>query len=94
MITVSEDSKRMADMMRMYGMGMGMPSYDNMGETLVLNVNNVLVKYILDNPQSDNVTMFCEQLYDLAKISHSPLQPEQMTRFITRSNEILGLLTK
>ncbi len=94
MITISEDSKRMADMMRMYGMGMGMPSYDNMGETLVLNINNVLVKYILDNPQSDNVTMFCEQLYDLAKISHSPLQPEQMTKFITRSNEILGLLTK
>ena len=94
MITISEDSKRMADMMKMYGMGMGMPSYGNMGETLVLNVNNVLVKYILDNPQSDNVTMFCEQLYDLAKISHSPLQPEQMTRFITRSNEILGLLAK
>ena len=94
MITVSEDDKRMADMMKMYGMNMGMPAYDGMGETLVLNVNNTLVKYILDNPQSDNVTMFCEQLYDLAKIGHSPLKPEQMTRFIARSNDILKLLAK
>ena len=92
-ITVSEENKRMADMMRMYGMGMEMPGMD-MGETLVLNINNGLVKYILDNPQSDNVTMFCEQLYDLAKISHSPLQPEQMSRFISRSNEIMMLLAK
>ena len=94
MITVSEDDQSMADMMKMYGMNMGMPAYDGMGETLVLNVNNTLVKYILDNPQSDNVTMFCEQLYDLAKIGHSPLKPEQMTRFIARSNDILKLLAK
>ena len=94
MITINEDNKRMADMMKMYGMGMGMPAYDDMGETLVLNVNNTLVKYILDNPQSDNVTMFCEQLYDLAKISHAPLQPEQMSKFIARSNDILKLLAK
>ena len=93
-ITVSEESKRMADMMRMYGMGMGMPGMDDMGETLVLNVNNNLVKYIIDNPQGDNVGMFCEQLYDLARISHAPLKPEQMTSFINRSNAILELLTK
>ncbi len=93
-ITVSEESKRMADMMRMYGMGMGMPGMDDMGETLVLNVNNVLVKYIIDNPQGDNVNLFCEQLYDLARISHAPLKPEQMTKFINRSNEILALLTR
>ena len=65
-----------------------------MGETLVLNVNNNLVKYIIDNPQGDNVNMFCEQLYDLARISHAPLKPEQMTSFINRSNAILELLTK
>ena len=93
-ITVSEENKRMADMMRMYGMGMGMPGMDDMGETLVLNVNNNLVKYIIDNPQGDNVNMFCEQLYDLARISHAPLKPEQMTSFINRSNAILELLTK
>ena len=93
-ITVSEESKRMADMMRMYGMGMGMPGMEDMGETLVLNVNNNLVKYIIDNPQGDNVGMFCEQLYDLARISHAPLKPEQMTSFINRSNAILELLTK
>lgn len=93
MITVSEESKRMADMMKMYGMGAQSP-YGDVGETLVINVNNALVKYILDNPQSDNVTMFCEQLYDLAKISHAPLQPEQMTAFVSRSNKIMELLTK
>lgn len=94
MITINEESKRMADMMRMYGMSMGMPGYGDMGETLVLNVNNTLVKYILNNPEGTNVTMFCEQLYDLARISHSALQPEQMTQFISRSNEILKLLAK
>lgn len=94
MITINEDSKRMADMMKMYGMGMGMPGYGDMGETLVLNVNNTLVKYILANPESDNIAMFCEQLYDLARISHSSLQPEQMTKFIARSNDILKLLAQ
>ena len=93
-ITVREDNKRMADMMRMYGMGMGMPGMDDMGETLVLNVNNTLVKYIIDNPQGENVNLFCEQLYDLAKISHAQLKPEQMTKFISRSNEILKLLAR
>ena len=93
-ITVSEENKRMADMMRMYGMGMGMPGMNDMGETLVLNVNNELVKYIVTNPDNDNIAMFCEQLYDLARIGHAPLNPEEMSKFITRSNEILKLLTK
>ncbi|MCM1308322.1 MAG: molecular chaperone HtpG [Butyrivibrio sp.] len=95
MITVNEDSKRMADMMKMYGMsGMDPSMYGGMGETLIVNVNNSLVKYILDNPESDNVGMFCEQLYDLALISHAPLKPERMSEFIARSNRIMGLLAK
>ncbi len=95
MITVNEDSKRMAEMMRMYGMaGMDPSMYGGMGETLIVNVNNSLVRYILDNPDSDNVEIFCEQLYDLALISHAPLSPERMSGFIARSNKIMGLLAK
>lgn len=95
MITVNEDSKRMADMMRMYGMaGMDPSMYGGMGETLIVNVNNSLVRYILDNPDSDNVEIFCEQLYDLALISHAPLSPERMSGFIARSNKIMGLLAE
>ncbi len=95
MITINEDSKRMADMMKMYGMsGMNPEMYGAQGETLVLNLNNVLVKYILDNPESDNVTMFCEQLYDLAMVGHGQVAPERMTAFIARSNRIMELLTK
>ncbi|CDC39578.1 chaperone protein HtpG [Butyrivibrio sp. CAG:318] len=95
MITINEDSKRMADMMKMYGMsGMDPEMYGAQGETLVLNLNNVLVKYILDNPESDNVTMFCEQLYDLAMVGHGQVAPERMTAFIARSNRIMELLTK
>lgn len=95
MITINEDSKRMADMMKMYGMsGMNPEMYGAQGETLVLNLNNVLVKYILDNPESDNVTMFCEQLYDLAMVGHGQVAPERMTAFIARSNRIMELLAK
>ncbi len=95
MITINEDSKRMADMMKMYGVsGMDPEMYGAQGETLVLNLNNVLVKYILDNPESDNVTMFCEQLYDLAMVGHGQVAPERMTAFIARSNRIMELLTK
>ena len=95
MITINEDSKRMADMMKMYGMsGMDPEMCGAQGETLVLNLNNVLVKYILDNPESDNVTMFCEQLYDLAMVGHGQVAPERMTAFIARSNRIMELLTK
>ncbi len=95
MITVNEESKRMAEMMKMYAMnGMDPSLFGGTTKTLVLNLNNDLVKYILDNPQSENVTILCEQLYDLARISNSQLKPEQMTAFIARSNEILKLLAK
>lgn len=95
MITVNEESKRMAEMMKMYAMnGMDPSLFGGTTKTLVLNLNNDLVKYILDNPQSENVTILCEQLYDLARISNSQLKPEQMTAFIARSNKILKLLAK
>ena len=76
----------------MYGMGADM--FGGGGETLVLNANNRLVQYILNNRDSEHTNMFCEQLYDLALISHKPLAPEAMTKFITRSNEIMMLLAK
>jgi molecular chaperone HtpG len=60
----------------------------------VLNANNNLVQYILENPEGDNTNMVCEQLYDLAMLAHTPLEAEAMTRFIERSNKILGMLTK
>ena len=93
MITLSEESRRMQDMMKMYGMGMNMGMFEE-GETLVLNANNQLVKYIFENKDGEHVNMFCEQLYDLAMLSHKPLQPEAMTKFVARSNEIMMLLTK
>ena len=96
MITVSEESRRMQDMMKMYSMG-GAGLDDDMfgdGETLVLNANNALVKYILEHKKDDEVNLFAEQLYDLAMISHKPLKPEAMTKFIARSNEILLNLPK
>jgi molecular chaperone HtpG len=94
MITVSEETRRMQDMMKMYamnGMDMGM---NKEGETLILNANNKLVEYVLDNQEGENVDIICEQLYDLALIQQGPLQPEAMTRFINRSNKIMMLLTK
>ena len=94
MITVSEESRRMQDMMKMYSMnGMDMGMFGG-GETLVLNANNKLVQYILAHKDGENVNLFCEQLYDLAMISHQPLAPEKMTKFISRSNEIMMLLAK
>jgi molecular chaperone HtpG len=84
----------MQDMMKMYDMyGMGMGDFGS-GETLVLNANNSLVQYLLENQEGDKTDLICKQLYDLAMISHAPLKPEAMTEFIARSNEILGLLTK
>ena len=94
MITLSEESRRMQDMMKMYSMnGMNMGMFGG-GETLVLNANNKLVQYILAHKDGENVNLFCEQLYDLAMISHQPLAPEKMTKFISRSNEIMMLLAK
>ena len=95
MITVSEESRRMQDMMKMYAMpGMDMGAMGREGETLVLNANNQLVSYVLDNKEGENVNLICEQLYDLALLQQSPLQPEAMTKFINRSNKIMMLLAK
>lgn len=93
-ITLSEESRRMQDMMRMYSMnGMDNGMFGD-GETLVLNANHKLVQYILTNEQSEHTPMICEQLYDLALLSHKPLEPEAMTKFILRSNDIMMLLAK
>ena len=95
MITVSEEARRMQDMMRMYAMnGMGMGAFGNEGETLILNANHPLVQYILANQDGKNTKMFCEQLYDLAKLQHAPLDAEAMTRFVQRSNDIMCALNE
>ncbi len=96
MITLSEETRRMQDMMKMYSMnGMGLDmGMDTMGQTLILNANNELVKYVMANKKGDRTKMFCEQLYDLALIAHQPLAPEKMTAFIKRSNDIMLEMTK
>ena len=94
-LTLSEQGRRMQDMMKMYSMGGGMDA--NMfaaDQTLTLNINNPLVKYILDNKDSEHVPMFTEQLYDLALLANQPLSPDAMTKFVKRSNDIMLLLTK
>ena len=93
MITLSEQSRRMQEMMKMYGMNdMGM---DLGGEsTLILNANHPLVQYVVDHADSENTSVICKQLYDLAMLAHKPLNPEEMTAFVKRSNEIMMLLTK
>jgi molecular chaperone HtpG len=89
MLTVSEESRRMQDMMKQYGM-YGDPSmYGGMGETLVLNANNKLVQYVLNHGEGGTTEKICEQLYDLALLAHGSLTPERMTAFIARSNEIM-----
>lgn len=95
MITLSEEARRMQDMMKMYSAnGMGGMELPDVGQTLVLNANNDLVQYLLANKDVEHSDMFCKQLYDLAMISHQPLQADKMTEFINRSNEIMMLLTK
>ena len=95
MITLSEESRRMQDMMKMYGMGGMDPNmFGAEGQTLVLNANNDLVKYVAEHADGENTKIICEQLYDLAMLSHAPLSPEQMTGFIARSNKIMELLAK
>jgi molecular chaperone HtpG len=93
-MTLSEENRRMQDMMRMYNMQGMDPNAFGGGETLVLNANNKLVQYIITNENSENTPMICEQLYDLALLSHKALEPEAMTKFIQRSNEIMMLLAK
>ena len=95
MITVSEEARRMQDMMKMYAMpGMDFGAMGKEGETLILNANNKLVEYILEHQDGENVDLICEQLYDLALIQQAPLQPEAMTKFIARSNKIMMLLAQ
>ena len=93
-LTVSEESRRMQDMMKMYGGGMDMSMFGAEGETLVLNANHPLVTYITEHEDDANTKMICEQLYDLAKLQNAPLSPEAMTKFVTRSNDIMLLLAK
>ena len=94
-ITLSEESRRMADMMKMYSMpGMSMPGMGDEGETLILNANHPLVQYVTEHQDGENANLFCEQLYDLAKIQHAPLDGEAMAKFVSRSNEIMMMLAK
>ena len=89
-ITISEESRRMQEMMKQYGMmGMDPSMFGGEGETLVLTANHPLVKELLENNHEDLFDMICEQFYDLASISHSPLSPERMSTFIKRSNELM-----
>ena len=95
MITVSEDSKRMQDMMKMYGMyGMDPSMFGQEGQTLVLNAKHPLVQYVEANPKGENTAIFCEQLYDLAELAHAPLKPERMSAFIERSNKLMEIIAK
>ena len=94
MITLSEESRRMQDMMKMYGMGSMDPSMFGTEATLILNANHPLVQYVLEHKDEENTTMMCQQLYDLAMLAHKPLNPEEMTAFVKRSNDIMMLLTK
>ncbi|MCI9270710.1 MAG: molecular chaperone HtpG [Dorea sp.] len=89
-ITLSEESRRMQEMMRMYSMGGGMdPSMFGSTGTLVLNANHPLVQYVAEHKESEKSGIFCKQLYDLAMLAHKPLSPEEMTAFVRRSNEIM-----
>ena len=92
MITLSEESRRMQDMMKMYGMG-DMGGMEREGETLVLNYNHPLVKRMMEG-SGKNEQLICEQLYDLARLQHAPLEAEEMSRFIQRSNELLSMLAE
>lgn len=92
MVTLSEENHRMAEMMKMYGMDPAMAGGESV--TLVLNANNDLVKFVLENPESEHTELICRQLFDLAMISHAPLSPEAMTEFVARSNRILKIMTE
>ena len=96
MLTIQEEGRRMQDMMRMYsagGSGMDMDMFAP-AQTLTLNANHRLVRYLLEHKDGEHAEMFAKQLYDLAALANAPLKPEAMTEFITRSNEIMLLLAK
>lgn len=94
MVTLSEESRRMQEMMKMYNMGGMDPSMFGPDVTLILNVRHPLVQYVEEHKDGEHTEVFCKQLYDLAMLSHKPLNPEEMTAFIARSNEIMMLLAK
>ena len=94
MITLSEESRRMQEMMKMYGMSGMDPSMFGTNATLILNANHPLVEYVVEHKDGENTEMFCHQLYDLAMLAYKPLSPEEMTEFVKRSNEIMMKLAK
>ena len=94
MAVLSEENRRMQEMMKMYGMGGMDASMFGSQATLVLNANHPLVQFLVANKDSENVSIICKQLYDLAMLAHQPLSPEEMTAFVKRSNDIMMLLTK
>ena len=94
MAVLSEESRRMEEMMKMYGMG-GMDTGMFGGQaSLILNADHPLVQYVVENKEGENVELICKQLYDLALLAHKPLSPQEMTAFVQRSNQIMMLLTK
>lgn len=94
-MTQDESERRMAEMMKMYSMqGFGGGSFGEGGETLVLNSNNKLVKYLIDKPEGENAQLIAEQLYDLAALANKPLSADDLTKFVTRSNTILGMIAE
>ncbi len=94
MLTVSEEGRRMQEMMKMYNMYGMDPAMFGGDETLVLNANNDLVQYLFEHAEGENVELFAQQLYDLAVLANKPLSPEAMTAFVARSNKIMMLLAK
>ena len=94
MAVLPEQSRRMEEMMKMYGMGGMDAAAFGTNATLILNAGHPLVKFVVEHKRSKNVPIICKQLYDLAMLAHKPLSPEEMTAFVQRSNEIMMLLTK
>ena len=94
MAVLSEESRRMGEMMKMYGMSELDASMMGTQASVILNATHPLVKYIAENKESENVSIICKQLYDLALLAHKPLNPEEMTAFVQRSNDIMMMLAK
>ena len=94
MMTMSGETRKMQEMMRMYASGMGIDEFSKEGLTLVLNANNKLVQFLIEEKDGENVSLICEQLFDLALIQHGPLSPDEMTKFVQRSNKIMMILAK
>ncbi len=93
MITLSEESRRMQDMMKQYAMpGMNSAMFDHGGRTLVLNASHPLVQQLVENTEGENFALLSEQLYDLASLGHGSLSPERLEKFIQRTNELMEKL--